>query len=107
MLTREQFLKSVQPRTGSVEVPDLGLVKVREVLAGEVIELANKFGTQHGDLPMLIYGVLNDDGTTMFTEADMPTILTMPYSMVAPILSLIKELSHLDKAAPKAIAVSS
>lgn len=107
MLSREQFLKTIQPRIASVEVPNLGLVRVREILAGEVVELANRFGTKFGDLPLLIYGVLNDDGKTMFTEADMPTILTMPYSMVAPILALVKELSRLGEALPKVTGVSS
>lgn len=100
-LSRDKLLKAVV-RQEKVEVPALNdHIMVRGLTASQVIEMAREYGTENGDLPMLIYGCVDELGNPMFTRDDLPALAALPFEVVSPLLPAVKRLSFVDDAGPK------
>lgn len=106
-LNREQLLSCKDVRRDTATLPSGDVVNVRGLTASEVMECFNTFGTQHGDIPMLVFGVVDDKGERMFSGDDLNTLVDMPNEVISPLLTSIKALSGYGVEAPKARVVSS
>jgi hypothetical protein len=106
-LTKEQLLVS-KPRCDAVDIPQLGgEVFVRGLKAKEIIGMYERFGADKGDMPMLIFGVVDAEGNSIFSDTDLGSLMDMDYAIVAPMLLAVKRLTGLLPDIPKASGASS
>jgi hypothetical protein len=101
-LSRKEILEHKMIRSETVEVPALGgSVNVRGLKASNVIDMAERFGMKSGDVPILIYGCVDDNGDPLFTESDLPMLLELGCDSIQPLLGAVKRLSGMGADVPK------
>lgn len=108
-LTRDAIL-TVQDVPGEVvPVPEWGgEVYVKALSGGDVLDMAKRFGDANGDIPLLVYSIVDEEtGERLFTMADIAALGTKSLAGLTRVLSVIKRISGLDGIAPKATGASS
>jgi hypothetical protein len=116
-LTKEQIL-AVAPRLQEVEVPEWGgSVWIRPVTLGEQGKLADaghKFekadpsARLKGTTVKLVIWVTSDEsGAPLFTDADLPSLMSQPASVFLRLQDAILELSGLTESARAALEKNS
>jgi hypothetical protein len=100
MISRESFKPYSMLKRERVNIPELGgTVVVRELSAGEAMDLARNPGEP---LSMLVKCILNEDGTPMFIQGDEKLIGdSLPIATVNNLIEVVTRLSGLDGKAEK------
>ena len=108
-LTREAILAARDTQGVVVPVPEWGGdVYVRGLTGGDVLDMAKAFGTGSGDIPLLVYSIVDEEtNERLFTMADIDALRAKGMGPIMRILAAIKEVSGLGDEAPKATAASS
>lgn len=103
--TKEVFA-STAVRYEEVDVPGVGKYNVRGLTAKQIVEMT-AYGTANGDIPILIFAVIDKHGAPLFTKEDLPMLCDRPFEVISPLLQAAKRLSFVDAASPKQPAASS
>lgn len=107
-LSRDAILAARDLPGEVVSVPEWGgEVYVRALTSADVLDMAKRHGTQDGDIPLMVYAVVDEQtGERLFTVDDIATLRQKAMGPVMRIMSAIKRLSGLDAETPKAAAAS-
>jgi hypothetical protein len=102
-LSREGLLRTTTPRTDLVTIPgEDDKVRVRGMTNAEVIDFSRRFGGRaYGDFPLLLWGVIDEDGASMLVEDDLPAIMGGNADRWMPLVAAINRLTGFT-VAPKA-----
>jgi hypothetical protein len=105
-MNREQFLKARETKVVTVDVPDFGPVKMRELpesLRVREFDLwlrpgdkVNKQRQQDARLKIVSLCVVGDDGQTYLTEDDFPQMRQMPSAVVTRLADVAMSLAGLS-----------
>lgn len=100
MITKESFKPYALLKRERVAIPELGGdVVVRELSAGEALELSKSSDPTKGPLTMLVKCLLTEDGKQMFAPGDESLIgESLPMHVVNNLLSVATRLSGMDGA---------
>ena len=105
-MNREQFLKARQTKVVSVEVPDFGIVRMRELPESMRVrefdlwlrpgDKVNKQRQQDARLKIVTLCVVGDDDQPYLTEDDFPQMRQMPSSVVSRLAEVAMSLAGLS-----------
>jgi hypothetical protein len=105
-VNREQFLKARETKIVSVDVPEFGVVKMRELPESMRVrefdlwlrpgDKVNKQRQQDARLKIVSLCVVGDDGQPYLTEDDFPTMRQMPSSVVTRLADVAMSLAGLS-----------
>jgi hypothetical protein len=108
-LSRAEIIAAQDPPGEIVAVPEWGGdVFVRALTSADVLDMAKRYGTSHGDVPLLVYAVVDEQTSErLFTPEDIAALQKKALGPVMRVLAAVKRLSGLGDDAPKAVAGSS
>lgn len=94
-LSREALLRATALPSDLVTIPgETEKVKVRGLSNSEVIELGKAYNAKGmGDYPMLLWGVIDDEGLPLLKEDDLPAIMKSSAERWQPLLVAIRRLT--------------
>jgi hypothetical protein len=105
-VNREQFLKARETKIVSVDVPEFGVVKMRELPESMRVrefdlwlrpgDKVNKQRQQDARLKIVSLCVVGDDGQPYLTEDDFPTMRQMPSAVVTRLADVAMSLAGLS-----------
>lgn len=105
-MNREQFLRMRSTKTVSVEIPEFGVVKMRELPESLRVrefdlwlrpgEKVNKQRQQDARLKIVTLCVVGDDGLPYLTEDDFPQLREMPASVISRLAEVAMNLAGLS-----------
>jgi len=108
MVTKEQIL-AIELETETVEVPDLGVVTLRELSMDEYADWVAQWASQEqGEIKvnnrlyraaLLQRTVLNGDGGLMFTPDDLPRLARLPARVTHPLIQVAERLNRISATA--------
>ena len=91
MLTRDEFFARVpEVKTEDVEVPGMGMVRVRMLTAGERdrLEVASQGKGKEGvRARVVVASAVAEDGSPLFTYADVDRLSGLPAYVIEPIVN--------------------
>jgi hypothetical protein len=105
-VNREQFLKARETKIVSVDVPEFGVVKMRELPESMRVrefdlwlrpgDKVNKQRQQDARLKIVSLCVVGDDGQPYLTEDDFPQMRQMPSAVVTRLADVAMSLAGLS-----------
>jgi hypothetical protein len=105
-VNREQFLKARETKIVSVDVPEFGVVKMRELPESMRVrefdlwlrpgDKVNKQRQQDARLKIVSLCVVGEDGQPYLTEDDFPTMRQMPSAVVTRLADVAMSLAGLS-----------
>jgi len=105
-VNREQFLKARETKIVSVDVPEFGVVKMRELPESMRVrefdlwlrpgDKVNKQRQQDARLKIVSLCVVGDDGEPYLTEDDFPQMRQMPSAVVTRLADVAMSLAGLS-----------
>jgi hypothetical protein len=100
MLNREQFFAATPAiQTEDVEVPGMGVVRVRTVSVGDRcrLEFASEGKDREGYRARLVVAsAVDEDGKPLFTYEDVDKINALPAYVIDPIVEAVMRLNALS-----------
>jgi hypothetical protein len=111
MVTRDQFFADApRIRTEDVDVPGIGVVRVRTVSAGERCRLefsSQGKGRDGYRARLVVASAVDQDGKPLFTYEDVDRISAMPAYVVDPIVEAVARLNAFSAADVKELEKNS
>lgn len=98
-MNRETFISRAKLKTRDIDIPDLGIVKVRELSAAQVSAYASeaKAGKEEIDLlaSLVIGSVVDESGKPIFsdTDQDRKVVRDMPLSILKAVAETAADLA--------------
>ena len=113
MLTREAFLSALVvefPKHENIEVPGLGMVKVKKLNAGEqdAFEVANSEAkAKDFRARMVAHTCINEQGARLFSDEDIPSLTLFDADVLDPIVEAALRINRFTKAEREALRKNS
>lgn len=110
-----QRIKNQKPAVVEVDGGELGMVHMRPLTAGEAIEMFGEIQAAKLDgtwekialrymIELLIKVVCDEKGKLELTEADIPMLLDLPFSITKPLTEKATEICGLSEKSQEAMA---